>query len=46
LEKDNPAPTLLWDLKNKQGQPVASGIYLYRLESGGNKKSGKIALIR
>jgi len=36
-----------WDAKNSQGRPVASGVYLYLIESGsGEKFAGKVAVVR
>jgi len=35
-----------WDIKNKAGKPVRSDVYLYIIESGGVKLSGKIAVVR
>jgi len=36
-----------WDLKNRQGEPVASGIYLFHLQvENGEGTLGKIAVVR
>lgn len=35
-----------WGVVNSAGQPVASGVYLYLLESGSNSKKGKLVVIR
>ncbi|NUO18371.1 S8 family serine peptidase [bacterium] len=35
-----------WDLLTEDGQTVASGIYLYRIEANGQEKLGKLAVIR
>ena len=35
-----------WDGQNRFYQPVASGIYLYRLEAGGYSKIKKMTLIK
>jgi hypothetical protein len=38
---------LTWDLKNKSGETVASGLFLYMVTDGqGNKTRGKVAVIR
>ncbi len=38
---------VLWDLKNDDGDNVASGVYLYLINSPqGEKASGKLAIIR
>jgi len=46
LSKNQPQPTLTWDLRNEQGSPVASGVYLYIVEAGGAEKRGKVVLLR
>lgn len=38
--------TLTWDTTNKNGQKVGSGVYIYRIESGGNKMVDKLAVVR
>lgn len=35
-----------WDGKDRQGRPVASGIYFYNLQAGGKSASRKMVLIR
>lgn len=35
-----------WDLRNDEGDKVGSGVYLYEVESGGQTKTGKVAVIR
>jgi len=35
-----------WDLKNQYGYPVASGMYIARITSGGEEKVLKIALVQ
>ena len=35
-----------WDVTNDQGQPLASGVYLYYVTSSKNQSSGKLAVIR
>jgi len=35
-----------WDGTNADGQSVASGLYLYRVSSGGAQKTGKLAVIK
>lgn len=35
-----------WDLKNQYGYPVASGMYIARVKSGGEEKILKIALVQ
>jgi len=35
-----------WDLKNQYGYPVASGMYVARITSGGEEKVLKIALVQ
>lgn len=38
--------TVTWDGRDTSGRPVASGLYLVRLEAGGSVRVGKIALLR
>ena len=38
---------VFWDVKNEDGKEIASGIYIYVIvDEKGNKKSGKIAIIK
>lgn len=39
-------PSIKWDLKNKDGQVVASGVYLWEVTSGKNRKTGKLVVIK
>jgi len=39
-------PTLAWDVKNKDGQTVASGVYLWEITAGKNRKTGKLVVIK
>ena len=38
--------TFYWDGRDQHGQPVTSGVYLYRLTAGEHVRVGKMALIR
>ncbi|HPN31859.1 MAG TPA: carbohydrate-binding module family 20 domain-containing protein, partial [bacterium] len=38
--------TLKWDVKNKYGREVASGIYIYILKTGSSKKIGKLGVVK
>ena len=35
-----------WDMRNRGGEKVASGIYLYLIDAEGKKKIGKMAIIK
>ena len=35
-----------WDLKNQYGYPVASGLYIVRIESGSEEKILKLSLVQ
>ena len=35
-----------WDGRDRHGEPVSSGIYLYRLQVGAAKLTGKMALVK
>ena len=37
---------LYWDLKNEQGNAVASGIYIYRITGEAGERTGKLAVVR
>jgi hypothetical protein len=37
---------LRWDGRDDRGLPVASGVYFYRLQAGGNALSGRLILVR
>jgi len=39
-------PKLRWDVKNGKGEKVVSGVYVWRVVSGGNSKTGKLMIIR
>ena len=43
---DDGTQFLDWNLKNQYGYPVASGLYIVRIESGGNEKVLKLALVQ
>jgi hypothetical protein len=36
----------VWGVTNKDGSPVASGIYIYMITSGERSASGKIAILK
>jgi ligand-binding sensor domain-containing protein len=38
--------SVLWNSRDDHGQPVSSGVYLYRLESGGKAETRKMLLMR
>ena len=49
LEETNGNGNCLWDTKNKEGNKVASGVYLYYIinpEDNSQKSKGKFAIIR
>jgi len=37
---------VVWDGRNRRGEPVASGVYIYLFRSGNFSKMGKIAVVR
>lgn len=39
-------PSMKWDLKNKDGQLAASGVYLWEITAGKNRKTGKLVVIK
>lgn len=48
LEEDRPVGSgrVIWDGCNLEGEPVASGIYIYLFRSGEFRKMGKVAVVR
>ncbi len=46
LEETNGDGGVAWDLRNDNGDPVASGIYIYRVVSKDQVKMGKLAIMR
>jgi hypothetical protein len=46
IKKDDETQFARWDLKNQYGYPVASGVYIIRIESGGNEKVMKMSLVQ
>lgn len=46
-EGDSPTGELVWNVKNKNGESVASGVYIYLLaDEFGHRAKGKVAVIR
>ena len=46
IDKSDATQFVQWDLKNQYGYPVASGMYVARVTSGGEEKILKIALVQ
>ena len=46
LTTDGSSATLPWDVKNADGAPVASGVYLYQIKNDTSEKRGKLVIIR
>ncbi|MBK6880727.1 MAG: hypothetical protein IPI26_08305 [Elusimicrobia bacterium] len=40
------AATETWDVTSDAGEPLATGVYLWVVESNGSRKSGKLAVVR
>lgn len=36
----------VWNARNAQGEPVASGLYLFRIDAGANRAGGKMLYLR
>jgi hypothetical protein len=37
--------TVRWDVRNRAGDPVASGVYFYHVESGDARKAGRMTIV-
>jgi len=46
ISKNDASQFAQWDLKNQYGYPVASGMYIARIKSGGEENILKIALVQ
>lgn len=46
LDTGAPVNGFVWKLQNNGGKDVASGIYVYQLNVGGDERTGKIGIIR
>ncbi len=46
ISKDDPGNRAVWNLTNEQNRPVASGIYLYIIQTIKEDRRGKIFLVR
>ncbi|MCK5242570.1 T9SS type A sorting domain-containing protein [bacterium] len=46
IEKDDSGNRASWDLKNKQGKPVASGLYIYIIKTDVGTRRGKVVIVR
>ncbi|SVC72476.1 uncharacterized protein METZ01_LOCUS325330 [marine metagenome] len=46
IEKNDASQFVAWDLENQYGYPVASGLYIIRVTSGGEEKILKLALVQ
>ena len=46
VQPESSGQIAFWNLQTDQGNPVASGVYIYRVVSNGEAQSGKIMVIR
>jgi hypothetical protein len=46
LEDSDGDGTLDWDVRDERGQAAPSGVYQYLIESGSQKKKGKLVIVR
>jgi len=46
LHNDGDVPSLTWDVKNSDGDRVASGVYVYQIKNSFSEKRGKLVIIR
>ncbi len=40
------ATSLVWDVRNSEGKQLSSGVYIYRIVSEGEEKTGKFAIVQ
>lgn len=45
-ELDVVPPEMKWDVRNSAGQIVASGVYIWEIVSGKNRKTGKLMVVK
>jgi hypothetical protein len=47
-ELGNPGDTetVTWDVRNSDGEPVASGVYIYQIKNPYSEKRGKLVIVR
>jgi hypothetical protein len=46
LRNTGEVPTVEWDVKNSDGESVASGVYIYQIKNPYSEKRGKLVIIR
>ena len=46
LQTDANADPVQWNVKNKSGDNVASGVYIYQIKNSFSEKRGKLVIIR
>ncbi len=46
IDHSNGLPQEAWDVRNADGEELATGTYIYVIESAGARKTGKLAVIR
>ena len=46
IAKNNNIDSVGWDLRNESGSKVASGLYIYAINSEGSSKNGKLVIVR
>src|SRR5205807_6937382 len=46
LESDSLGSDVLWDVTNRDGDRVASGVYIYQIKNSFSEKRGKLIIIR
>lgn len=46
INKSDSTGTYFWYIDNNDGEKIASGVYLFHIESGGQTAKGKLAIVR
>ncbi|MEW6102590.1 MAG: T9SS type A sorting domain-containing protein [bacterium] len=46
MMRENVSSSFSWDIRNNKGEEVAGGVYIWVISDGGNKKRGRVGIIK